>query len=136
MTLTTIYRIETPSGLGPYVDANTLLSDEQGNYECRKAHPNPWWDEKLVASLSRDNIGYRNSEHLKFAFASVDQVRDWLYKDSWIDNLIWRGYFISKKILPSYDVYEGTKQVMYNPAGVQSSNLVNIRELFLEGETA
>lgn len=112
MKKATVYRIEhkeTRQGMyfGPrslYNIANACGDDIYGEHS---RHPHPMEDSVLMAT----DIPRYATAHLNYGFASIEQLRSWLYKDAWLVGLHAAGYVLA--IIESEEVYVGSTQAVF-----------------------
>lgn len=120
-----VYRIEHTDGKGMYRSTGRSL------YECHfykqtDRHPSPDEDSKLFTEIQAKNLLNWNYGRYVFGFASVDQLRSWLYQDEillWLDD---RGFILA--VIEVDDVLIGNTQCMFiKPETYEKKN---IREFF------
>lgn len=130
----TIFRIETGDGSGMYRGP-----DWDGEFETGAAtdkHPCPHNDSKLVDENKElfysigDNEWRFDASEFIFGFSSVDQLRRWLYNDSWLESLDKEGFVLS---IYEGDVRHGHTQAVINKATSKLVAKHNIREFFKLG---
>jgi hypothetical protein len=89
MKLVTIYRVEDATGEGLYsaFDPGTYPRVEM---QDEKRHPVPLDDDKISP------VWLKLQDKLNFGFASLDQLRFWVYKRVWREDLHKYGLSIKK----------------------------------------
>lgn len=114
--MATIYRIEDKGGYGLYCSLNdkvklTSLAEPR--------HPMPWNDEGLkphvVGHSPWVGIAWKkpaNKWDLRYGFATLDQLRFWIYKQAWRDRLDEVGALINVYEAP--DCLIGQTQAVFN----------------------
>lgn len=126
-----IFRIETESGVGMYRGP-----DWDGVWETGAAthkHPCPHNDSKLIDenidlfySLG-DNEWRFGDDDFIFGFSSIDQLRRWLYNDSWLESLDSEGFVLS---IYEGDVRHGHTQAVIDKTTARLVKKHKIREFF------
>lgn len=132
-----IYRIETESGGGMY----------QGNYGAMcpltfdsARHPIPENDSLLMDNMfyviERENWPHDTSAHsfiygrYRFGFASVDQLRAWVYQDDWLVKLHRYGLRLAVYDVADEDCVVGYTQAIFRNAEPWKTNYFNILDFF------
>lgn len=132
-----IFRIEDTAGLGMYqkiVEENEYFSTSvwdkavsaswcEFDNELR-AHPPPMDDDLLAKSLDgRDMSAY------KFAFRSAAQMRQWFYKDIWLQVLGSHGMRVTSYLVDAEQVLEADRQCLI-PRGLEPIVSMPVCEFF------
>lgn len=109
-----IFRIETAEGKGMYRGPDWDGVNES-SWDSSK-HPMPHQDSKLVDE--NGDLFYRFGGEYRFfasnfifGFSSIDQLRRWLYNDSWLNALDDEGFMLS---IYEGDVRHGHTQAVIN----------------------
>lgn len=120
-----IYRIEDEDGGGPYRGDNSHLNPF-GSTSASDRHPLPVDD-----SLLQESIRFRMGRDLSasdatwihwssflesdfiFGFTSIDQMRNWVYKDEWLYTMDKNGFFLSEFNVPKHHVCVGNTQAVF-----------------------
>lgn len=123
---TTVYRIETKDGTGMY-----------GSGGCREAgfgydnsrHPSPE-DDALLSKLLEEKSGNAawcfSFSPYHFGFATIEQLRNWIYRDEWLLELHNSGHVLA--IIESEEVFAGyTQAIFIRPETYQT---LDIKEYF------
>lgn len=126
---TTVYRIEhgvhksglydSCGGKGLY---GVLCDLDEPTYGDDRRHPLPEDDSLLVLVLGDRKV--RGVMH--FGFGSVDQLRNWLYKDSWLLGLHDAGYVLA--IVEADEAFVGSTQAVF--VRPESYPTVSIKDYF------
>jgi hypothetical protein len=122
----TVYRIETKDGQGMYGSGGFRRAAGEAAYDGSR-HPGPGEDGKMrkVTEKRRDTY-YFDYSPFHFGFISVEQLRNWIYKDEWLLSLHESGHVLA--IVRSEDVIEGfTQAIFVRPEKYQK---VSIKEYF------
>lgn len=128
---TTVYRIEhAETKAGMYRLAGVDLYQIMTSYGWdgdQDRHPSPESDSVLMQSgIPGNTWGLGEISHLRFGFASVDQLRSWLYKDEWLLGLHNHGYVLA--IIETEEAYIGSTQAVFLRPEVYET--VSIKEYF------
>ena len=114
------FRIER-NGLGFYnaqasVAAAMYASWQDIEYETR--HPGPLQDSLLRVNFeaARGPMNIHSMDPFRFGFASMAQLRAWIYRDEWRDSLAREGFLLNI-YLPS-EMYVGNTQAMARIEGL------------------
>jgi hypothetical protein len=132
-----IYRIETESGGGMY----------QGSYGAlcpltfdSARHPIPENDSLLMDNMScvieREGLPPATSAwsfiygRYRFGFASVDQLRAWVYQDDWLVKLHLYGLRLAVYDVDDEDCVVGYTQAIFRNSEPWKTNYFNILDFF------
>lgn len=90
--MTKVYRVEDQLGYGPY----EVECDVSFEMTHDAHHPLPENDAKL-SSFWRDQLlkGYWHYTKYRFAFASLEQLKFWIYREDWRKELDENGFRVS-----------------------------------------
>jgi hypothetical protein len=100
-----VYRIEDTYGKGMYRSNKSIDIDQD---DAR--HPTPF-DDSLLSDLVINIIGvYQNYIH---GFKSIEQLRNWLYYDTWLVNLHEAGFVLKVYEVEEANVLIGHTQVVF-----------------------
>lgn len=108
-----IYRVEDSLGQGMY--SSRLTSKVDLYSDGARNHPGPSADKQLTRNLNSVNTKLQ-TQHL-FGFVSKEQLRKWLYRDEWIEQLHEVGLFCSIIYLPNKHretYFIGDSQAIYD----------------------
>jgi len=86
LKIVTIYRVENNNKEGMYGGSDVPCSWEMVE---SKTHPSPYEDDKIKPFWDR------HSKDLQFGFSSIQQLRFWIYKKEWREQLDASGFHIS-----------------------------------------
>ena len=110
-----IFRIESVEKRGMY--CGHMWDGIRGVIKLSERHPDPHKDSKLL-NENRDlfcfsiNGPYFKAYKFVFGFSSIDQLRRWIYQDSWLKSLEESGYMLN--------IYEGDVRPGYTQAVINS----------------
>lgn len=127
----TVYRIEHAESTGGMYVGGRGLYDIAGSagddIYNNPRHPLPNEDSVLMASgIPRNAWGIKDLQRLHFGFASVEQLRNWLYKDQWLVGLHDAGYVLA--IIETEEAYIGSTQAVFLRPDVYEK--VSIKDYF------
>lgn len=114
----TIYRIEAITGEGMYRCRSALVSFKDA---CdimpidEAKHPTPRNDSLLIMNMEASGLD-TNSEDVyeyRFGFSSLEQLRNWIYRDSWLIGLHDIGLVITEYCCEDKDVLVGHTQAIF-----------------------
>lgn len=123
-----IWRIEDESGVGMYSSYYSLSWGLAYPHDYR--HPMPYEDsllrENMRSSFLEEDL-YDISNYI-FGFTSLEQLRCWIYSDSWLKDLHYRGFILSIYEVEDEKALVGHTQVIF----IRSSDVVkySIEEYF------
>lgn len=113
----TIYRIEDKEGYGMYRSGRNL---EYFFTSDRERHPQPHNDSLLCQEFSIYSNLYFNSDGVPteeseyyFGFGSIQQLRNWIYKDDWLVELHNIGFMISEYTCEDNNAHVGYTQAVF-----------------------
>jgi len=99
------YRVEWPDGEGLYRKGAAGLGNELSDFE---RHPMPFEDAELADYY--DTAMEIGSSNFRFAFASIEQLKYWIYRTEWRKILHDKGLKIA---VIEADGFHGDTQAMY-----------------------
>jgi len=104
-----VLRVETESGVGMYVyraSSNTSYIHEMIE---PKNHPCPYED----AALAPIWVDLDDRSSWNFGFIDLAQLRNWIYRQSWRDDLVKNGMMISVYEVGRKDFHAGDTQCIF-----------------------
>ena len=101
-----VYRIEDEDGKGMYHSSKAISMEVD-----ERKHKEPCSDSLLAPVWLSLSTGSR--ETFVFGFASIEQLRNWVYDDDWLYKLHETGFILSVYDVPDKDVIAGHTQVMF-----------------------
>jgi hypothetical protein len=135
-----IYRIEDEDAGGPY-RGNNSDKNPFGSATASDRHPLPADD-----SLLQDSIRFRMERDLDdvddchwssflecefiFGFASVEQMRNWVYNDTWLTRMDDNGFFLSVFDVPEDHICIGNTQAVFRRNHAISIRRYTMAEFF------
>lgn len=135
MKRATVYRIETKNGTGMCGSGGIYNAAGSDAYSPTR-HPGPHEDDKLHEA-TRDRMNgrmYFDYQPYHFGFASIDQLRNWVYKDEWLVSLHNDGHVLA--VIESEDVIAGyTQAVFIRPEEYQKVSILEYFNLTRQGDT-
>lgn len=84
-----VYRIEMPNGVGMYRCYLACADDIQDDMR----HPTPTEDAELWPFWK--DMGYRERGQMRFGYATIAQLKSWVYKKSWRKKIKDHGLVVS-----------------------------------------
>lgn len=119
--LVRVYRIEHKMyGGGVYRNNAVSLSNCDDYYIEHDKHPAPEDDGMLKRALDEKNminhygnLRYSVTVDYSFGFSSLEQLRSWFYKDSWIEWMSENDFIVAVCDVPYSDVLIGYTQAMF-----------------------
>lgn len=109
-TRRTLYRVENLRMEGIYVNGTASVIGIRDGFHGR--HPSPFEDSALMADLENKGLPSPTNREWRYGFASLDQLRNWLYKAEWRSTLAFHGFFISIIDVSNLDCAIGDTQAM------------------------
>lgn len=111
-----VLRVENSEGIGMY--ACRIWDKEMGSYprytyEMTEAsnHPNPLEDAALFPVWVE--LGYKNRSKWNFGFVDLAQLRNWIYRQSWRDELKKYHFMISIYEVDAENFHAGDTQCIF-----------------------
>jgi hypothetical protein len=141
--MVTVYRIEyEPDGEGCYQRFNEEkdrgFGAITGSTIADERHPHPSSDSLLQKNLQEAGFqpatgflglfGMISYEPYRFGFASIEQLRAWMFKDSWLTSLADQNYILAVCKVPAYQVLVGNTQCVFIRPEIYEKK--NLREFF------
>ena len=103
-----------------------------GSYETTRKHPSPWAD----TALKWDDIGWFlgvPQDQCYFGFASLDQLKAWLYRQEWREHLHLNGFVVKMWDLPEeFAMHSGNAQAVATSQALMSHECSYLSLLDLE----
>ena len=126
------YSVRRGPGIGEGMYSSEAGLHACASYETTRKHPAPWAD----TALNWDNIGYiLGVPHGQcyFGFASLDQLKAWLYRQEWREHLHLNGFVVKVWDLPEeFDMRTGNAQAVATKRALESHEPVYLSLLDLE----
>lgn len=105
-----IYRMQNEDGEGMY-RKSSVSEAIFGDTTNRSKHPSPKDDSKI--SKFWCDLSFLWAEKYYFGFASILQMRNWIYDDFWFDQLAEKGYHPYELEIEEEYVQIGNTQAIY-----------------------
>lgn len=111
-----VLRVENSEGIGMYacrIWDEKLHSYPRYIYEMTEAsnHPNPLEDAALFPTWVE--IGYEDRSKWNFGFVDLAQLRNWIYRQSWRDELKKHNFMISIYEVDTKNFHAGDTQCIF-----------------------
>jgi len=100
-----VFRVQTPKGVGMYCSGARATGQM---FDLDTYHPSPNNDGKLGDVWAE----LHNKVEWRFGFASIDQLRMWIYRQEWRDSLHEQGLYVS--VISAEYVHVGETQAIYS----------------------
>lgn len=128
MSQVVLYRIEHPTGEGMYVRLGESHSPARHVFGYDDdSHVAPEDDRALDRNLRSKG---RSMRDYYFAFATMHQLKQWVYFDPWLINLHLRGCVLAEIICDKADVIIGDYQALFRINGDWQKTQHSIQEYF------
>lgn len=135
-----IYRIEDADGGGLYRGDNSFQNPVTSSSSDR--HPLPNDDSRLMDSISfrmdldlgpderYQHWTYFLEDEFIFGFASVEQMRNWVYNDEWLVKLDTVGFYLTVYDMPEHHVCVGNTQAVFRRHEALSNRRYTMAQFF------
>jgi hypothetical protein len=135
-----VYRIEAPDGSGIYRGSMSCSNPVTDFSESR--HPLPHSDSGLVNNINAkraddedDDPGWSQSSWIEnndyiFGFANTEQLRNWVFKDEWLQQFQQRGFRLTVFDIDSNDVLVGHTQAIFQRAKAKQESYFEVADFF------
>ena len=104
-------------GAGMYASQGGLHAC--GSYKSTMKHPGPWVDTALQWKNTEYMLGVPQDQ-CYFGFASLDQLKSWLYRQEWREHLHLNGFVVKVWDLPEEFMHAGDAQAVATKQALES----------------